>query len=402
MLVLFYRTIKFKKSQLMLFQKKFVGITLLIGLLLPIATFACIWDHDTLQSEKFRFPDTLELITGKFLRHSKEFYHWRIQDRITRLKSDPTNTSLLDDLAVSYEKTDNHEKAIEIAIETEKINPGRYETAANLGTFYLHSGKFKEGLEQIEKAIKINPDAHFGREIYQKLLVEYLTKTQPNLPFNFPISTIIKTRNSPFHLATNTFVDFLKEKSPEKKLTPQEVEKAVKGILGMMKFGNYNSPVLLEALGFLLLYGDEKEDAKQLAARAFLKASYEVVSGDSKSDYRFLASRALFTQTSPEARNKSVTLDQIENEFKEELKDAEAWYNDLYQKEIAWIKSGKNPEKEFDKLYKQKPSTNHFSINKTEIIVLILAICVALYIFYSQRTSSIEKATKRKAKHKKQ
>jgi tetratricopeptide (TPR) repeat protein len=162
----------------MLIHKKFIGVALFIGLLLPIATFACIWDHDTLQSEKFRFPDTLELITGKFLRHSKEFYHWRIQDRTTRLKADPTNTSLLDDLAVAYEKTDNHEKAIEIAIEIEKIKPGRYETAANLGTFYLHSGKFKDGLEQIEKAIKINPDAHFGREIYQKILVDYRILTR--------------------------------------------------------------------------------------------------------------------------------------------------------------------------------------------------------------------------------
>jgi hypothetical protein len=170
----------------------------------------------------------------------------------------------------------------------------------------------------------------------------------------------------------------------------------------MMKFGNYDSPVLLEALGFLLLYGGEKEDAKQLAARAFLKASYGVVSGDSKSDYRVMASRALFTQTTPTARDKSVSLEQIEKEFKVELNDAEAWYQDLYQKEIAWIKSGKNPEKEFDKLYKQKPSTKQFDINKTEILVLLLAICVALFIFYSQKTSSPKKQIKRKAKQNKQ
>ncbi len=37
---------------------------------------ACLWDTDTLQMERQRFPDALELITGKFLRHSREFYDW--------------------------------------------------------------------------------------------------------------------------------------------------------------------------------------------------------------------------------------------------------------------------------------------------------------------------------------
>jgi hypothetical protein len=42
---------------------------------------ACIWDYDTLAMERQRFPHALELITGKFLRHSAAFYEWRVQDR---------------------------------------------------------------------------------------------------------------------------------------------------------------------------------------------------------------------------------------------------------------------------------------------------------------------------------
>lgn len=38
------------------------------------ALVACLWDYDTLAMERSRFPSTLELITGKFLRHSPEFY----------------------------------------------------------------------------------------------------------------------------------------------------------------------------------------------------------------------------------------------------------------------------------------------------------------------------------------
>ena len=43
-------------------------------LALPTAAFACLWDYDTLKQERARFPDALEVITGKFLRHSPEFY----------------------------------------------------------------------------------------------------------------------------------------------------------------------------------------------------------------------------------------------------------------------------------------------------------------------------------------
>ena len=39
-------------------------------LLLPSFAFGCLWDYDTLLQERSRFPDTLEIITGKFLRHS--------------------------------------------------------------------------------------------------------------------------------------------------------------------------------------------------------------------------------------------------------------------------------------------------------------------------------------------
>ena len=62
-----------------------LGLMLFLLLGLPTAVFACLWDYDTLKQERARFPETLELITGKFLRHSKEFYEWRIQDRLQKL-----------------------------------------------------------------------------------------------------------------------------------------------------------------------------------------------------------------------------------------------------------------------------------------------------------------------------
>src|SRR5439155_14098368 len=88
--------------------------------LVPSAALACRWDYDTIKMERARFPSTLELITGKFLRHSTEFYEWRIRDRLKKLESYPDDARLLDDLAAAYDKTGQHEKAIETMLRQEK------------------------------------------------------------------------------------------------------------------------------------------------------------------------------------------------------------------------------------------------------------------------------------------
>jgi hypothetical protein len=51
-----------------------------------------------------------------------------------------------------------------------------------------------------------------------------------------------------------------------------------------------------------------------------------------------------------------ITLQEVETDFKKELADAETWYANLREKEIAWISDGKNPELEFDKLYQEEPT----------------------------------------------
>ncbi|MCH1440611.1 MAG: hypothetical protein L7W43_13205, partial [Rubripirellula sp.] len=51
---------------------------------------ACLWDRDTLVMERQRFPTALELITGKFLRHSADFYRWRVDDRRKRIEAEPS------------------------------------------------------------------------------------------------------------------------------------------------------------------------------------------------------------------------------------------------------------------------------------------------------------------------
>ena len=106
-----------------------------------------------------------------------------------RPKAAPDNPALADDLAAAYDKTGRDDKAIAVTLDVERKSPGRYETAANLGTFYIHSGRYEDGLKQIERAIQINPNAHFGREVYQKLLMEYLLECRVAGKIPVPLST---------------------------------------------------------------------------------------------------------------------------------------------------------------------------------------------------------------------
>ncbi|QJW96570.1 hypothetical protein [Frigoriglobus tundricola] len=347
------------------------ALALVAGLLLPSVGFACLWDYDTIKMERTRFPGTLELITGKFLRHSPEFYQWRIANRLSRLEADPTNAALLDDLAAAYDKTGQHDKAIETAQKTERLYPGRYETAANLGTFYFHAGKLEEGLPHIGRALAINPDAHFGREKYQKLLVEYVIQQRKGGPLKLPLADIklydgvpTDTIGAHDHTTSNTFAAFLRPKDSVEPVARAEIEAAVKGITGMMKFGKHDAPVLLEALGVLLVHReyDNEHDAKQLATRAFLKASYEVPEGPARVLYRRMAARALSMQTSGQNSNE-MSLEQVEADFRKELDEGRAWYADLRERELSWIRDGKDPEAEFDRLYEAEPEVSGMDVS---------------------------------------
>ena len=332
-----------------------------LTLAVPAAALACMWDHDTLLQERSRFPSALELITGKFLRHSPEFYEWRITDRLARLQSDPENPRLYDDLGVAYDKTGQHDKAIAMMLELEKKQPGRYETYANLGTFYLHAGQFEKGLPMIDKALAINPDAHFGRERYQKWLAEYVQARRKDGKVVLPLSSLPQSAEGERQPAN--FAEFVQErvgKTPAntgRLLAPEERQAAIKGMLGIMRFGSYDSPIVLEALADLLYRPgyDIMADAKQLAARAYLKASYEVKDPSARDAYRELAKQALAMQREAGEANQSLSLERLESDFKAELEDARSWYADLREKELSWVRGGGDPEAEFDRLYAEEP-----------------------------------------------
>lgn len=324
-------------------RKLFVVILSML-LVPPEWCVACLWDSETLAMERQRFPAAHELIAGYFIRHSRAYYEWRISDRGAKPVDQRTALDY-DDLAVAYDKLLMHDKAIEtIEAKIERWpNEYRYESEANLGTFLIHAERYEAGLQHIKRAIEINRDAHFGREVYQKLLVEYVIQ-QRKKHSGLPLDENFEAFQS------GPFADFVLAARPAAVGDRKEIEKAAKGIMGMMRFGHHDSPVLLEALGDLLLFdlNDSNSDAKRLAARAYLKASQEVDDPKSAQAYRKKAEYAIMMQL-------GVELDDIESDLKDETEQAAEFFAAISRDEEAWIAAGKDVDREFTKKYYQDP-----------------------------------------------
>src|SRR5262249_50253436 len=154
----------------------------------------------------------------------------------------------------------------------------------------------EQGLPYLDKALALNPDAHFGRERYQKWLVEYALTRRKGGKLALPLRLNIEDARKA-QVAAN-FHGFLAQCLGQARLSLEDMQKAVKGVLGMMRFANHANPLLLEALGDLLSSPRyESADAKRLAARAYLKAAYGAEDAATKQAYRDLAKQALSMQT---------------------------------------------------------------------------------------------------------
>lgn len=331
-------------------MRSLVVVIVLCCLLVPTHARACIWDRDTLAMERARFPEVNELIVGYFARHAPVYYQWRA-DQVLKVPIAKRTPADFDDLAASFDKLGQHSPAIETMLAKVERFPseGVYETHANLGTFYIHAGELERGLDHIATAIQINPDAHFGREVYQKLLVEYVLERRaagatlplhdPDTDRNFATYVIERQRLSetdPLH-------------PDDADAVARETGRAIKGVLGMMRFGRFDSPILLEALGDLLLYGDAVNDEQRLAARAYLKASYEVDDPQAADAYRVLADRAMQSQ-------ENTNLQSVEADLRDEIQKADAFFAQIEADEARWAASGKDLDAEFQRVYYAAPT----------------------------------------------
>lgn len=167
----------------------------ILSVLVVQSVSACLWDRDTLAMEAEAFPGITEIITGRFDRFPPLYYEMRLERVMQDLESDPDNLGLYDDAGVACDRLGRHDEAIgwmakkrEVLDRFSEPDPEHeYRYLANLGTFHIHrwlsNGADREDMadaelarELIAKAIELNPDAHFGRERYQLLAIEWMLR----------------------------------------------------------------------------------------------------------------------------------------------------------------------------------------------------------------------------------
>ncbi|MEZ0385482.1 MAG: hypothetical protein ACAI34_00345 [Verrucomicrobium sp.] len=327
-----------------------ISLGLILCAAIPNPSHACLWDSDTLASESARFPDVAGIMTGLFPRHSQEYHTWRIQQKKPLVDSGKATASDYDDLAVSQHKLGDHQAAIATMMAKEKQMPGKYETYSNLGTFYIYTGELRTATVWIEKALDINANAHFGREKYQRYLVLWLREKR---------STATSTKETPEELASRyrgepqgfaAFVARQEMGNPSAattlRFTETQRQAAIRGVTGMMYFADFDNPILQEALGDLLSFGDMDTNASQLAGLCYLQAFQKAPDTEEKARLKLLMSRALAGTRMKDEGHLLKILDKA-------LGQGEAVNRDVRKDEVAWIAAGKDATQEYQRKYLQ-------------------------------------------------
>jgi tetratricopeptide (TPR) repeat protein len=154
-----------------------------------------------------RFAMVHDILHERYVRPGQSYYRARNQrtretiDRLEKPWDAPENPrppaewfGHVDDLSVGLERLgelDEAEELLRVKLrvqgDAEISTDERYTTYANLGTVLAHGSvrgtlagdkkarqSLKEALDFIDKAIDANPNAHFGREVWQKAAIEYL------------------------------------------------------------------------------------------------------------------------------------------------------------------------------------------------------------------------------------
>lgn len=304
-------------------QKLFICVLILLSF--TSVSRACLWNIDSTTFESLQRPELDETLFGHFRRHSPAMWEWRVRDRESRLVDEPDNLDLLDDLAVAYEKTGQVKQAIALLEPIVAKHPQRYTSLANLGTFYVHSGQLDLGEEFIQKAILVNPDAHFGREVVQLLLVQYVRSKQVNGETTLPLGT-----------AGDDFSTFIHDQPASADGSTIRLYDVIEGLAGMMRFGNDNSPILLEAMGDI---NRERKDHR-IAALAYRRAADEAETQSAKNLYLALVNTEV-------SQLPDMSTDELESAYEEHLVVANEYQLAIakfQQHDIAAFESGETPK----------------------------------------------------------
>lgn len=328
----------------------FYKAALVIGAALPGIAQACLWDSDTLATERARFPEVQGTISGSFPRHSKEYHAWRVQQKAPLVESGKATASDYDDLAVSLHKLGSHQGAIDVMMAKEKKMSGQYETYSNLGTFYIYTGDLVAAKGWIEKALSINLNAHFGREKYQLWLVQWLLEKREATP----VAVEREKEREDYYVGRPVgYAAFVAKKemgvfygrsTQPVTLNEDQRKAAIGGVTGMMYFADFDNPVLQEALGDLLSFGSRADNASQLAGLCYLQASEHHSDPAEKARLKTRMLKVL-------QLSEGVDENKLKAVLSKSLDQGEDYAKKVRADELAWIAAGKDASAQFQKKY---------------------------------------------------
>lgn len=313
-------------------------VLLVLSALQPRAverTNGCLWDSDTLRTEASGLPGVGEIITGRFDRFPPEYYEHRLARVTAKINALEGTFADYDDAAVACDRLGRGDEAIEwmagklAYIETREaaidsqpppdLSDERYKYLANLGTFHVHrwlrGGADRADMadvelarEHIAAAIELNPEAHFGRERYQLMAIEWLLDPPEWAGVG---STIFDATPS---IAANGPGAWL----PRSRLEELGFADAAEGLMGLVALGDgWESVDIFVSLGAVM---DDRGDAS-VAYIARLRARELVVGGALS-----LHPEALVGYP-PEALDRGHIRNKIE---------VESWFNSARSEAEAW------------------------------------------------------------------
>lgn len=295
---------------------------------------ACLWDRDTLAEEvREGSRDVLSIIVGRFERNPPLYYQMRLERVRKELGRDPRNLALYDDAAVASDRLGKHDDAIDFMgkkqLVMERIKPSdddRYRYHANLGTFYAHRGvkgvqkpganeDLKAAIHHLNRALQINPNAHFGRERYQLAILEWLTSNATLRPDD--------------RLALGAYLN------GRRLMEYQDLHKTIEGLTGLIRLGNaWESPDVFGALANALS-GDAKASVAVAARERFkeLEAAGKKSLVGTKDDY-------LVNEFIPEEGIENQAI----SEYKRLRQESDRWHDARTSYMMTRLKQGRHPD----------------------------------------------------------
>jgi tetratricopeptide (TPR) repeat protein len=165
---------------------------------------ACLNDRDTLADEAKNNRDVLTTLLGGLERNPPLYYQMRIKRIEDDLAKNPQLIDEYDDIAVANDRVGKDDDAIKwieakkkqlapLDMKSDSSKDEWYRYYANCGTFWahrwFHAGADANKINDIEhsrdlitEALKINPDAHFGREKYQVAVLDWIIYCREETP----------------------------------------------------------------------------------------------------------------------------------------------------------------------------------------------------------------------------